>query len=369
MGNIRDEVQKEILDSLDIPCHGLLNIAPRVGKTKLAISIIKKEKPQSILWVTPNEKLRDVDIPAEFKKWKGLTYLRKTTIICYASLSSHTGKYDKIILDEYQDLTIKSCRPLLKGKIEFTTIVGLSGTHPKQLIKNMLYEKLGLKILYSMNIDEAVEKKLIAPYKITVVECELERELKTVKAGSKTKPFFTTEEKQYTYLTSIIAKKLDNEEVVPKFFYLNRMRFLYNLKSKNNIAKELLKRLGGRTIIFSGSIEKAEEISEYTFHSKRDDKYLELFKQGKINELSLVNSGGVGHTFYNVDNLIIVQVNSNKKGDGTQKIARSLVLQDGYVANIYILVVKNTVDETWKDKVLEDFDLEKVEYVKWEDYE
>ena len=96
----RDLVQQEILDNISNPAHGLLLLSPRMGKTKLGIDIIKREKPKKVLWVTPNTKLRDEDIPAEFKQWKATTYLKKTDIICYASLSNHKGNYDKIILDE-----------------------------------------------------------------------------------------------------------------------------------------------------------------------------------------------------------------------------------------------------------------------------
>ena len=95
----RELIQQEILNNIPNPAHGLLQLAPRVGKTKLAINIIKREKPKKILWITPNTKLRDEDIPAEFKQWKATTYLKKTDIICYASLVNHTGNYDKIILD------------------------------------------------------------------------------------------------------------------------------------------------------------------------------------------------------------------------------------------------------------------------------
>ena len=95
----RDLIQKQILDSLPNPAHGLLRLAPRVGKTKLGIEVLKREKAGKVLWVTPNTKLRDEDIPAEFKQWKATTYLKKTDIICYASLANHKGTYDKIILD------------------------------------------------------------------------------------------------------------------------------------------------------------------------------------------------------------------------------------------------------------------------------
>ena len=97
---LRDLIQQEILDNLPEITHGLLLLSPRMGKTKLGIDIIKREKPKSVLWVTPNTKLRDEDIPAEFKQWKALRYLSKTDIICYASLSNHTGNYDKVILDD-----------------------------------------------------------------------------------------------------------------------------------------------------------------------------------------------------------------------------------------------------------------------------
>lgn len=365
----KSKIQKEIVGNLPVPCHGLINLAPRVGKTKIAIDIIKKEKPKSILWVTPNTKLRDIDIPEEFKKWRALTYYKKTDIICWASLANQKGKYDLIILDEYQDITINNAEPLLNGSISYNNIIGLSGTHPKHEEKLDLYNTLKLDVLIELSIDEAVDKKLIAPYKITVVECRLDARTKNIKGGSKSKPFLTTEEKHYSYLTRIINAKLYSGQIVPKFFYLNRMRFIYDLKSKNAFAKKFVNKLEGRTLVFAGSIKMAESISKYTYHSKTDDEHLNLFLDGKIDTLACVNAGGVGFTYKDVDNFVIVQINSDKKGDATQKIARSLVLQDGYVANIFILCTVGTVDEKWKDKVLEGFNKDNVEHVSWKNYE
>ena len=48
---------------------------------------------------------------------------------------------------------------------------------------------------------------------------------------------------------------------------------------------------------------------------------------------------------------------------------RSLVLQDDYIACIYILVVRNTVDEDWLKKVLDDFNTSNVEYISSKNYE
>jgi superfamily II DNA or RNA helicase len=364
----KSRIQKEIVESLPMPCHGLLNLAPRVGKTKITIDIIKREKPKRVLWVTPNAKLRDINIPKEFAEWKALTYLKKTDIICYASLGNHTGKYDMIILDEYQDLTLNNAEPLLNGNINYNTIIGLSGTHPKHKEKLDLYTTLDLDILLTMSIDEAVGKKLIAPYKITVIECRLDPRDKYIKGGSKSKPFMQTEESRYNYLTKNINSKLYSNQPVPQFYYLNRMRFIYGLKSKNTFAKEFIKKLKGSTLVFTGGIELAEKMCKHTFHSKSDDTDFKKFKSGEIDTLACVNSGGLGETYRDVDNFVIVQVNSNKKGDATQKIARSLVLQEGYIANIYILCVVNTVDEKWVEQVLESFNLERVERVSYKNY-
>lgn len=365
----RDLVQQEILDNLSYPTHGLLKLAPRVGKTKLGIEIIKLEKPKKILWVTPNTKLRDEDIPAEFKTWKALKYLSKTDIICYASLASHIGNYDKIILDEYQDLTTSNAEPFFNGNIKYETILGLSGTHPKHKEKQDLFNTLRLKSLSEMTIDEAVENKLIAPYKIKIIELELDTTDKYIDGGSKAKPFKQNEKSRYDYLTRLINIKFFSRQPVPKFFYLNRMRFLYNLRSKHQFAKKLLSKLEGRTLVFTASIKQAEDLCKNTYHSETDDTDLKKFLKGDINTLACVNAGGVGYTYTNVNNFVITQINSNGKGDSTQKIARSLVLQEGYEATIYILVVKNTVDEDWLKKVLEDFDTSKVEYVSSKNYE
>lgn len=363
------KIQKEIVDSLPSPCHGLLNIAPRVGKTKIAIDLIKREKPKRILWVTPNTKLRDKDIPDEFVKWKAKTYLKKTVVICWASLENHEGDYDIVILDEYQDITVNNSKGFFNGKIKFKSIICLSGTHPTHRSKNELYQRLGLKLLIEMSIDEARDKNLIAPYEITVVGTHLDKLNKNVVAGNKTVKFMQTEFEKYSYMTKTIESRKSRGLLVPKYQYLNRMRFIHNLGSKSLAAKLLLSKLKGRTLIFCSNIAQAESMCKNTYHSKRDDKDLQLFLQGKIDTLACVNAGGVGFTYENVDNFVILQVNSDSKGDSTQKITRSLVLQEDYIAQIYILVVKDTVDEEWMNKVLLNFDSNVVNYKHIKEYE
>lgn len=62
----KNKIQKEIVEQIGVNPHGLLLLSPRIGKTKIGIDVIKKQKPKSILWITPSTKLRDKDIPEEF---------------------------------------------------------------------------------------------------------------------------------------------------------------------------------------------------------------------------------------------------------------------------------------------------------------
>lgn len=360
----KNKIQQEIVNSLSCPSHGLLLLSPRFGKTKLTIDILKKENPKSVLWVTPSTKLRDEDIPNEFKTWNAEDLLEKTHIVCYASLQNCCGDFDKIILDEYQDITENNLKRLFDGNIKYKSILGLSGTHPKHDEKTDLLKRLNLEIIYQMSIDEAVEKNLVAPYNIKVIYLPLDNKNKNVKAGNKEKPFYQTEEDNYAYLTACIERAYLRDRRVPKYMYLNRMRFIYNLKSKNEFAKNYVNKvLKGRTLIFAGSIANAEFICENVYHSKTNDKKLQEFIDGKIDKLACVNAGGVGFTYKNVDNFVIVQTNTDKKGDTTQKIARSLVHQNGYKANIIILAVKNTVDESWVKNTLMGFKEDNIEEI------
>lgn len=44
---------------------------------------------------------------------------------------------------------------------------------------------------------------------------------------------------------------------------------------------------------------------------------------------------------------------------------RSLLLQKNYKANVIILYLAGTVDEQWKDKVLQNFNITNIEIKDW----
>lgn len=363
--NKRDKIQEELIEDYNIGTSGIYELSPRIGKTRLAINIIKKTKATSVLWITPNTKLKEEDIPQEFTKWKAKNYLKVTQIETYAMLAKLSGNYDIVFLDEIQYITEANVLPFLTGAIKAKCIIGLTGTMPKDTIKlDIIHRQLSLKILHSITIDEAVDEEFIADYEINVVECNLDSTNKNIQAGSKAKKFMTTEAAQYDYLNKAVNKALfSTNEKLKQFAILNRMRAIYNSKTKENIAKKLITTLKGRKLVFAGSIEQAEKLSQHTYHSQTTNQHLNLFLNGKIDLLSCVNAGGTGFTYKNVDHFIIVQANSNKTGSVTQKISRALLLQNNYKAQIWIICLLSTKDEDWVSKALEDFDHNKINYI------
>ena len=360
----REEVKKEILDSLKSPPHGIYLLSPRIGKSSIAIAIIKKFKFKSILWVTPSTQLRDVDIPDEFVKWKAKSYLSKTTIICYSSLSDLKGEFDLVIKDEIQSITPNNAEPFFNKNIKYKYILGLTGTMPKHDEKLVLIKKLGLNILKEITIDDAVESNMVADYRIKVLEVPLNNTDKNIVAGTKIKSFNTTESASYDYLSKQIARMMfvtDKKRL--QFAILNRLRFIYKSPTKLETAKKLIKYLKGRKLVFCGGIEHAEELSPYTYHSKTDKTHLTQFLNEEIDLLACVNAGGTGFTYKNVEHFIVVQADSNKSGQFLQKVSRSILLQPDYQASIWIISLQGTQDEVWVTNALADLDQSKIEYV------
>lgn len=358
-------IQNKLLETIPSNPHGLLLISPRFGKTSLTIKIIKRDNPKKILWVTPNTKLRDEDIPNEFKLWDAKEFLEKTDIICYSSMTKLEGEYDLVVLDEYQNVTSDNCRPFFNGKIKYKNILGLSGTHPKHEEKRLIFEKLNLIVKARYGINEAVDDNVIASYEITCIGVPLNMIDKNVKAGNDKVTFYQTEENAYNYHCRAIEEKKMSMGQAPMYMFLNRMKFIHNVKSKIDAAKKYIDSLKGRKLVFSSSIENSEKISKNTYNSKTNDENLNKFINGELDILSCVNAGGTGFTFKNVDHIVIVQVDSNQKGNTVQKIARGLVYQGkDYTSQIHIFYCKDTVDKYWVEKSLEEFDKSKIKWLE-----
>lgn len=361
-----NEIQSNILDSLLPNPHGRLLLSPRVGKTKLIIELIKRDKPKSILWVTPSAKLAEEDIPNEFDKWKAKRYKKRLTTVTYASLNKTTGHYSWIILDEDQCVTENALSTLFDKSLTYQNIIGMTGTDTTHADKQFLYSRLNLSVLVEYDINTAVSDQILSDYHIYVVDIPLDANkniLVKTKAG---KTFYTSELNTYNYYNNKVETiKLYGGNM--KRAALMRMKVIHKSNSKASVVKWLGAHLKGRSLIFAPTIKQIESITSNVYHSKTNKDAYNAFQENKINTLGLVESGGIGHTFTNLNNIILMQVDSDGTGRSTQKICRALLAEKDKFASIYIMRLVGTQDVNWVNSTLSSFDKSKVSFLTLND--
>lgn len=353
---------------------GLVCMATGTGKSKTAIDAIRSlvgYRPEArVLIVVPTAKLRDKTWRDEFKEW-GAEDVWENNVekICYASLKKKEGcRYDFVVFDEVHNLTVKSADFLLFNQIDHC--MALTATPPKNSFKQMLLAKFKLQMVYEITLDQAVDLGVVSPYEITVITTELDKVRRNIEVKTKAKHFFTTEYNNYAYYAKIENSEDSRVKArVGKFFYINRMRFIYNLTSKIEAAEWLLKNiipLNRRTLIFCGSITHADRLSLHTYHSKSGSEGYDLFVDGTVDRLACVEALNEGDNIPNVDIAFIEQLNSNGL-DLIQRIGRILRFRVGHVGRIVILCVKGTVDAKWTIEALAGLDRSKIRWIDYKD--
>lgn len=366
----KSQIQDEALQTwTDNNCKGSLAMATGAGKSRCAILAVKylieelKVKKPKICLVVPTEVLRDVTWKDEFDKWKVKKYYKYLDRYCYVSLNKINNEhYDLVILDELQNLTENSAKFFSQNDCK--RVIGLSATPPSDEIKKVLV-KLHCPVVYEYSLDEAVESGVVSPYKINLVEIQLDNLDKYITAGTKLKPFMTTEYNHYQYLSKqILQLKYAGKQKAAMFAQLNRQRFLGNLKSKTNIAKLIRDKYikDNRSLIFCHSIAQAEEMCQHSFHSRSKGNSLEDLRNKKINQLSCVKALNEGQNIPDLDSAIIIQVNSVER-NVIQQMGRIVRFRPNHEAIIWILVAVNTQDEVWWNKCSENIDKTRITYI------
>lgn len=343
---------QSILDSCD-KC--LIQKSVRSGKTLTLLHYINSKKYKKVLWLVPNTEIRDKGLPEEIKKWK----FKNLSIqaICYNSLSKFINtSWDLIVLDEVQMLSLS--RYNYVSTMSYGKIVGMTGTIPNNFKKkDIIFNKLGLELVYRYTTLDAVEQLDVAPFNINYIKLPLSSTNDILikykdKVTKEEKSFYTSESKNYRSLSNRIDAEYSQKRKM--LLALTRLRFLNTLESKIRFIKEYIEIYKNkRVLIFVNTREMAEKISKYYYHGTSDNIYFNLFKQGKINHLILVNKGGVGETYENLDRCLLTDINSSND-KVQQKLLRAILYRKNYVAELDVLLSKDTIQEVWIEKALLD---------------
>ena len=352
---LRDIRQEEFADKyIKANKNGILNLCPRFGKCRVAISIMKSLGVKDVLIAYPDKKV-EASWKEEFKimKFKGVN-IQYTT---YLSLKKYNkNKYDLVILDEIHLLSEAQIGVVqgIKDKI-----LGLTGTM-SHWTERTLSKTLGLNILASYPMETAINEGVITDYSISVIKVNLDNKIKVEHKGK-----FSTEKAKFDAYGYVI-NKLEAQKKETFFLRLSRMRVIQNSIAKLQATKNLLNRFKDeRVLVFCGIIKIAEAIGCPVFHSKKKDKAVfENFSNGKGNHMAVIKIGNTGVTYKPLNRVIINYFDSNSE-NLTQKINRCMAVEynnPDKKADIWIITSNEEVELKWLEKSLEFFDKSKIKY-------
>ena len=136
-----------------------------------------------------------------------------------------------------------------------------------------------------------------------------------------------------------------------------------DFKTKEEYAKNLLDDIDEKCIVFANTQAQADRICSYSVHAGNEeaDENLQKFKKGEIERLSCVLQLNEGVNIPNLRVGIILHAYGNER-KSNQRIGRLLRLNPNETSTIHILCYKNTVDEEWVTKALQDLDEKKIKY-------
>lgn len=149
---MRDLIQKLALDKIISNNYcGIVDVAPRVGKSKIAIDAMKVLN-KKVLIIAPFNSILD-SWEAEFQKW-GLK--NKPDIINQRSLEKvNLQEYDLVISDEIHTLSERQL-----GTLAGTKVLGFSGSIGSRT-KVKLKENLEINPIYTYTINQAIEDGIL----------------------------------------------------------------------------------------------------------------------------------------------------------------------------------------------------------------
>jgi len=364
--NNREQIQSEALFATEGVHRCTLGVSMGVGKTYIGLRHMDDQYNNhgatKFLVVAPKLSI--------FTSWKDdavkfglehlLPHIKFTT---YLSLTKQNVEYDCIYLDECHNLLYTHETYLLfyHGKI-----LGLSGTPPRHATseKGIMVDRY-CPIVYSYITDDAIDDNILNDYRIVVHLLPLSTQ-KTYKVTKKNGGFFMTSERDhYNYWTNAIDKEFSIGS--KQKLRILRMQGLMQYPTKEKYAKELLKHVDDKCIVFCNNTDQADRVCENSYHSKNvnSEDNLEAFKQGLFNCLSCVQQLNEGVNIPNLKYGVIMHSYSNER-KSNQRIGRLLRLNPDQQSVIHILAYKDTVDTEWTISALSDLDQSKI---TWRDAE
>lgn len=389
----KEKLLEQTLDLTRNSNNILLEYSTGSGKSNNAIQIHNKKASGKKVLLVVAEILHYEVWREEYIKFGHQSLLKDVKMICYHSLSKEEGIfYDMIIFDEiHHGLNTEGRINALKN-VKSVFNIFLSATLTKEQ-KETLKTIFPNTTLLRYTLKDALEKGAINDYKIVFLECDVNNGLTyyIYKNKNKLKKGGTYEELEFkdrykrTSIPSKIKctaseyiqyyverakqarKRMGFSDYETKWFLIARLNLKNALAEvKTHDAGRLLKYLESqnkRFICFTNTIDNVEKFSkEHGIHSKKSAKVnLQIFndfQDKKINSLYVVNKLTEGMNPNDVNIGVITQLDNTLRiyEQKTGRIFR------GESPVIYVLYLKDTLDESYIQNVTENIDFELIEF-------
>lgn len=370
---LKNAIQDEALEA-----HAKMNycsiicLSVALGKSVVAIKRIRARllsNPElKVLFFSAREIHLD-NFKRELKKFDLEFMIDRIKFCCTRSVSNLKDPFDLVIFDEAH-LEISQYVNFLE--IQFfvgAELLGLTGT-PKDGKYSEDAKRLYrlCPISYTKQIDDAISMDLTNDYRITVITHDLESSIKTIKLETKNGIFEQTERQRYSYL----ERKYHE---APNFWTLIQIKKLIRTcKTKTDILNGLITLLpkeGDKLLVYGGSIEQCKQLSCPAYHSNLSAKIKKEIYEGFYNgDFSVMgNIGGIREsvTIPGLNSILIGHLDSSET-TSNQSLGRILRLSPAQLSNCYILMARDTLEESWVKKSLKQFDIEKIRYIELKDF-
>lgn len=389
--------QKEAIEKwINSKCRGTGIYPTGFGKTTTAIGCIKrflnKNPTKKILVVVPTDVLKIQWI--KILDYNGLSINTDVKII--NTVIKNEQYYDLLILDEIHRYSSDTFSEIF-NKVKYQMILGLTATYErldgKEKILDIICPPFDQITLKEAVLNGWLSKSNI--YKVIINVDNIYEYKEFNRQFINHFSFFNFDwnlamgcvssfNKRVEYTNSIIGsnkkifKETLNECTAHAFSWnkalQNRKNFVNNHPKKLEIANLILdNRKDSKSIVFHSNILQCEKFNRgYIVHSgkkKKENKEI-LEKFNESGKGSIINSSKMLTEGLDVKglNLAIILHNSSSSTERIQKMGRVLRLEENKTAEIFSIIIKETVEEQWFKKSAKDTEFielneEELEYV------
>lgn len=406
---ILNQRQNQAVDSwIESEGVGTLNMATGTGKTITAFKCIYKVL--DLGWIDKGCTIRFLaeviarkfTLEEEIDKFEKITGKRidedfDIQFFCYAAVSENIGQSLDIYDEIHDSLTEKYHKNIKNSEAKFK--IGLSATIPKNInvfrskfeddeeaYKRAIYQsdydttkgnitdfitkgqlaEILCPTVFSYGIEDAIKDGVLSPFKTYVINHHLDKSKKVHKIWKS----YDTLGSEWQYYDSRDRKRKDwrLHKGVKRSFSMQMTRFLYNLPSKAEVVKAMLKMMNGqKTAIFGIELKLLRQITENVCEAHNTEELIKKFNSGEISVIASAQRLKQGVTLEGIENIIIVSYYS--KPHHLEQIAGRLVrFVPDKVGKLFILRTRGTFEETrWfdemrkirdeKGKIIRNFDL------------